>query len=197
MSKIGILGGTFNPIHNGHIMIAKEALKQYELDKVLVMPNHHPKYRTIDGAEDSDRSSMVKLAIESIDGLEYSDIEIAREGATYTVDTLTELHQMYPGDEFYFIMGADSLMYFDKWREPDRIVELAYLLVAIRGEDDRDTCLNKRDTLPYKDKILMLDSPNMPISSSEIRECVRAGEDISDLVPAPVREYIIKHNMYI
>ncbi len=197
MKKIGILGGTFNPIHNGHLLIAKHALIELELDSVLVMPNHHPQYRSIEGVSDEDRINMIKLAIKDEEGFIYSDVEILREGATYTVDTLRQLKELSPDDEFYFIMGADSLMYFDKWRSPDEIVRLSNILVAVRGEDDIDKCLKKIKELGYGNRITMLKSPNTVISSSNIRERVRDGLDIGELVPDSVEDYIIKHGLYI
>ncbi len=197
MSKIGILGGTFNPIHNGHLTIAKHALIEQQLDHVLIMPNHHPQYRSIEGVTDEDRINMIKLAIKYEDGFIYSDVEILREGATYTVDTLRELKSASPKDEFYFIMGADSLMYFDKWRSPDEIIKLANILVAVRGDDDILKCNKKIDELAYDDRITMLKSPNTIISSSDIRDRVRNNLDISELVPESVSEYIVAHGLYI
>ena len=196
MSKIGILGGTFNPIHNGHITIAMHAYKELSLDEVYIMPNHHPQYRSIEGVSDEDRSNMIMLATLDYDGLFYSDIEIKREGATYTVDTLRDIKTNSPDDDYYFIMGADSLMYFDKWREPDEIVKLCDILVAVRGEDDMIRCADKINELGYNN-ITMLKSPNTDISSTDIRNRVRAGMSIDGLVPDCVAEYIHKRRLYI
>ena len=108
--KIGILGGTFDPIHNAHIEIAKNALEQFKLDKVWIMPTPNPPHKdkaNITSVED--RVNMFKLAIENIDGLELCDYEIKKEGKVYSADTLTELKELYPDDKFYFIIGSDSL----------------------------------------------------------------------------------------
>ncbi|MCR4716817.1 MAG: nicotinate-nucleotide adenylyltransferase [Lachnospiraceae bacterium] len=196
MSKVGILGGSFNPIHNGHLAIANEALKSMGLDYILIMPNRNPKYKEILESDNDDRADMVKLAVKNSDKLIYSDLELKREGATYTVDTLRELHKLQPDDEFYFIMGADSLLYFEEWRCPDEIASLAYLLVAIRGDGDYESCIKKRDSFSFADKIIMLNSPDIPISSTDIRNRVKQGLSIDDLVPDSVKEYIIEHDLY-
>ena len=197
MSRVGILGGTFNPIHNGHLIVARHAYSELDLDYVLIIPNHHPQYRSIEDVEDEDRINMIKLAVEGEDAFVYSDIEMAREGATYTVDTLRELKELSPSDSFYFIMGADSLMYFDKWRQSSDIVKLSHILIAVRGDDDIIRCNEKISELGYTDRMTMLKSPNTIISSSYIREYIKAGRDITGLVPDRVRDYILERGLYI
>ncbi len=198
---IGILGGTFNPIHNGHIELGIQALSQYNLDKVLVMPNNKPAYKDVSsGIAHEHRVNMIKLAISDIHGLEYSDFELKRSGITYTSDTLVSLHSMYPNVHWYFIMGGDSIMYFDKWYRPDVIARLATLLVTTRSDTPAETVKEKMDSLrdvyPYAD-IRLEKIHEYDISSSEIRDNVKRGIPIDDDVPAKVRDYILRNQIYI
>ena len=139
MNRIGIMGGTFNPIHKGHIQIAQSAYEQYDLDAVWFMPNHIPAYKATDElVSEIDRLAMVGLAIREIPYFCSSDYELQREGNTYTWETLRGLKGEYPDNDFYFIMGADSLMYFDKWVHPERIVSMAHILVAARDHSSNE-----------------------------------------------------------
>ena len=113
--KIGILGGSFNPVHNGHLELAKQALEQFALDQIWLMPNHIPAYKKWDrSVTNEDRLHMVELAVKDHDRLRCSDLELQRGGVTYTVDTLAQLHEQYPDTEWYFIMGGDSILAFDR-----------------------------------------------------------------------------------
>ena len=136
--KIGILGGTFDPIHNAHIEIAKNALKQFKLDKVWIMPTPNPPHKdNLIIAPQEDRINMIKIAIEKIDGLEFCDYELklGSDDKTYTADTLNKLCEDYPDDKFYFILGSDSLSSFVSWYKPEVIVKKAQLL-AVRRDDE-------------------------------------------------------------
>ena len=136
--KIGIMGGTFNPIHNGHLVLGEMAYEQFGLDKVLLMPNKKPYYKTtLDSISEEDRSEMVRIAASENDHFEFSDIELKRNEITYTVDTLEELTQQFPGNEYYFILGKDSLDYLEKWKDADRIMELTKIIAACRNDLDR------------------------------------------------------------
>ena len=133
--KIGILGGSFNPVHNGHLELAKQALAQFALDQIWLMPNHIPAYKKWDrSVTNEDRLHMLELAVKDHDGLRCSDLELQRGGVTYTIDTLAQLHEQYPDTEWYFIMGGDSILVFDTWREPDRILSLSKLIVTTRDQ---------------------------------------------------------------
>ena len=133
--KIGILGGSFNPVHNGHLELAKQALEQFALDQIWLMPNHIPAYKKWDrSVTNEDRLHMVELAVKDHDGLRCSDLELQRGGVTYTIDTLAQLHEQYPDTEWYFIMGGDSILAFDTWREPDMILSLSKLIVTTRDQ---------------------------------------------------------------
>lgn len=195
--KIGILGGTFDPIHNAHIEIAKNALEQFKLDKVWIMPTPNPPHKdkaTITSVED--RVNMIKLAIENIDGLELCDYEIKKDGKVYSADTLTELKELYSNDKFYFIIGSDSLESFASWRRPEVIVDKAQLLVVKRGEKGSDLDFEKL-VAELEDKFgIMIPSiamDEMYESSTEIR----IGEqNLEHSVPDKVYKYILEHNLY-
>ncbi len=144
MKKIGIMGGTFNPIHYGHLHIAENAFKEFGLDEVLFMPNNTPGYKDNSTlAEASDRVRMIEMAISNYSHFSLNTMEIDRGGVTYTIDTLNTLTSDHPGDKFYFIIGADSLENFLNWREPKKILEHAYILVATRGKVSVEEVVDK------------------------------------------------------
>ncbi|MGN0395570.1 MAG: nicotinate-nucleotide adenylyltransferase [Coprococcus sp.] len=199
--RVGILGGTFNPVHNGHIELALQALNQFDLDKVFMMPNNKPAYKNQDEiiAKD-DRAEMVKLAIRDIEGLEISYTELNRLGLTYTCETLEQLNNMYPDTKWYFIMGGDSIMYFDKWREPEKILRYATLIAAVRADIDKNTIYNKIEELQskYADcNILFEEIRPIDISSSKLREMISEGLDVSEYMNSNVIEYIKEKKLYI
>ncbi|MCQ2513342.1 MAG: nicotinate-nucleotide adenylyltransferase, partial [Lachnospiraceae bacterium] len=134
--KIGILGGTFDPIHYGHLILAETAYDRFHLDKVLIMPAGDPYFKDLDkvGA-DLHRAEMTKIAIWDNPHFEYSDLELKREGNTYTVDTLRILHEEYPNDELFFIIGSDTLYQMEKWNRPEEIFSLATFLTSTRNID--------------------------------------------------------------
>lgn len=196
-SKIGILGGTFNPIHNGHIAIAEAARKELELDHVLVMPSGQPPHkRGLQIASAQDRSNMVQLAIADLQGLTFSDYEISREGYSYSVNTLADFSARY--GIVYFIIGADSLFQIGNWYRPEKVMEYAVLAVAGRDAKSRDELetqalqLRKR----YSARIVFLNCPDTPVSSSAIRKLCAEGKMIDGLVPPTVRDYIIEKGLY-
>ena len=198
--RIGILGGTFNPIHYGHIELGIQALSQFDLDEVLVMPNNKPAYKDVTAEiAASHRIKMIKLAISDIPGLEYSDFEISRPGITYTSDTLEALHSLYPDVHWYFIMGGDSVMYFDKWFRPDVIARLATLIITTRSDTPAESVAGKiadlRSMYPYAD-IRTETIHEYDVSSSQIRANVKTGLPIDDDVPATVKDYILQNHLY-
>lgn len=198
--KIGIMGGTFNPIHFGHLILAEAAYEQYHLDKVLIMPAKEPSHKTIsDTITEEDRVEMVKRAIKGNDHFELSLLEINREGVTYTIDTLTELHEEDSEIEYYFIMGADSLFHFNSWKEPEKILKLTNILVANRDLSTFSALNSQIDYLSdkYDDaNISLLDTPNLEISSHALRKRVRQNLSIKYYVPQSVEEYIKEHGLY-
>lgn len=200
-ASYGILGGTFNPIHNAHIELATAALKQFRLDKVLIMPNNKPAYKSsYDIVSNEDRANMVKLAIQGIDGLEFSDMELNRPGLTYTCDTLELLNMKYPQTDWYFIMGGDSIMYFDKWREPENIVKYATLIASVRDDIDKTIVYSKINELKVKypeSRILFEEMNAIDISSRELREMINMNEDVSFYMDKKVVDYIKDRRLYM
>ena len=199
MRKIGIMGGTFNPIHNGHLALAQAAYEYCCLDEVWFMPSgmsYLKEQRDIVSAKH--RLEMTRLAVESISHFSCSDMEICRDGYTYTVDTLRLLHERYPEDTFYFIMGADSLFGFPNWRCPKEIAALCTLVTVIRDDVDEQKLLAQK-TLVEKTlgaNIIMVPFQKISISSSIIREKFSGGLCTADMLPEKVLEYVKKHGLY-
>lgn len=199
--KIGIMGGTFNPIHNGHIALAEAALQQYQLDCIWFMPSGLPAHKSnseLLSAEE--RFYMVKLALVGKNQFQASSYEIDRPGFTYTADTLTALKKEYPDEEFYFIIGGDSLMKFHHWVKPEVISSHAILLAAGRNGYSRKELKQQAEHLKamFQTKVLFLDMPEYPISSNEIRFLCKKREykKIKNYVPQEVWDYMIKKNLY-
>ena len=196
--KVGILGGTFSPIHYGHLILAETAYDRFGLDKVLIMPAGDPYFKYLKKmAADSHRENMTKLAIAGNPHFEFCDIELKREGNTYTVDTLTELTEANPDDEYFFIVGSDTLFSIEKWYRPNDIFRMAKLLTSCRNIENQE--LTKQiDYLKNKfgAKIYNLYMPNIDISSTDIRDKVKHGMSIRYYTPDPVIEYIQENNLY-
>lgn len=200
MLRIGIYGGAFSPIHNGHVSAAREFIKQMWLDVLLVIPTgDSPHKKMSDGATARERLRMCELAFEGMEGVIVSDMELRRNGKSYTVDTLEEL---YDNDRRLFLLcGTDMLLTLDKWRDPDRIFELCYP-VYIRRESDiaLDEEIVEKVTYyrnKYGKNVVKLKAPVVEVSSSLVRERLEGGEDISDLVPEKVAAYIKEKGLYL
>lgn len=197
--RIGIIGGTFDPIHIGHLIIAQNAVTQYHLDQILFIPTGHSPHKDDKEIEQSaHRLEMIRLSIKNNPDFYFSAMEINAARTSYTYLTLQELHQTYPDWELYFIMGADSLDYLDKWMEPAEICRLATLLVAIRDDLDMNRIKDKATELKrlYEADIRPIITPNVSVSSHNIRERVAKGEPIRYLVTPEVEEYIAHQCLY-
>lgn len=200
MSKVGIMGGTFNPIHLAHVEMGRACLQQQDLDKVLFMPSKNPPHKEKkEILSDKNRADMVRLALSEYDELEFSDFELLRQGTTYTADTLRLLEQKNPNDKYYFIMGADSLLYLDEWYKPDEILKRAVIL-AIGRECSTSSELNekKRELIhifPYAD-IRFVHMEQMLISSSSIRQSIADGVNMQEYVGEDVWNYICDNHLY-
>ncbi len=200
MSDIGILGGTFDPIHNGHLLLGRQALDEYDLDKVWFMPSGQPPHKKDHVITDvSDRCEMVRLAIADEPGFIMSDFEVSRNGYSYTADTIKLLKEEYPDDVFYFIIGADSLFEIETWYHPEEILSEIEILVADReyagdhlSVDEQIDYLSEK----YPCTIERLHCEQVDISSEEIRLLVSDEIEVDDLLPEPVAEYIKTHHLY-
>ena len=198
--KIGIMGGTFDPIHIGHLILGETAYEQFSLDKVLFMPSGNPPHKTQrEGrATDEQRTEMVALAIERNPHFVLSLEEMNPDGYSYTYRTLERLNEENPDTQFYFIIGADSLCNFDKWMEPERICQVANIVVATRNHMD-DSDLD--DKIAYLTKefdgtFLKLDSLNIDVSSGMLREWIRDQRTVKYYIPDEVNDYIEANNIY-
>lgn len=199
MKKIGILGGTLDPIHNGHLIVAQQALEQLNLDNVLIMPSGNPPHKSDKEITNSNlRFEMTKLALSDNDFVTASDFELSREGYIYTADTLKLLKSEISNADLYFILGADSLLYIDEWYKPQQIFDLCEIVVADRANKADD--INKKITelsQKYNNvKIHFINCPLIDISSSEIRDKVKNNKTIKYLVPSSVENFIYKNNLY-
>lgn len=201
MKKIAILGGTFNPIHNGHLKLAENTWRQFSLDEFWFMPAPNPPHkqgRTI--TDYSHRLAMTKLAIKKNSAFVCSDFEAGRSGKSYTSDTLTELTELYPDAEFFFVMGADSFYEFDTWHEPGTILQHAALIVAERDYEKNHLSLNQQAELlrqKYNARIHFIHAEEVDISSEQIRTWLRSGKkNVGKYLPEGVLEYIQAHHLY-
>lgn len=199
MKKIGILGGTFNPIHTGHLILAQQAAQEYGLLKILILPSGISYMKSdihMPGKEI--RADMVKLAIASDPLLEFCGIELDREGNTYTCDTCDELRKLYPDTELYFIIGADTLFSMERWKNIAHVFECFHILAAIRDDASKASMLQKAEELKrkYGAAVHMLHTPNLEISSSEIRRMSAMGKSIRYFVPEKVYDYIKERDLY-
>lgn len=200
--NIGILGGTFNPIHNQHILLAKCAYEQLKLDKVLLMPSGVSYLKKDTGVLPAEiRYKMCSLVAEEIPYLEVSDIEVKRSGNTYTYETLRELYEKDSSGTYYFIAGADTLFMLDKWKEPAYIFEHCVIAVAARLDDMCTEDAIKLKIKEYEGKynavIRLVDINVSDLSSSMIRQMVSEGKDIRPYVPESVAEYIEHNGIYV
>lgn len=197
--RVGILGGTFNPPHHGHLICAQEARIQLDLDEVRLMPVGDPPHRKLEGDENVDghtRHAMAKLAVIGQPGLAVSSAELDREGTSYTVDTLAGLAHQEPDTQFTLIIGADQAMSFGNWREPERIGELADIAVATRVDHNREEALAEVLRATGGKEPVQFEMPQIDISSTLIRDRVYRDATVAHLVPAGVPELIEEAGLY-
>jgi nicotinate-nucleotide adenylyltransferase len=197
--KIGVLGGTFDPVHLGHIMMAEEARKSLGLSEVLLVPAGQPMTRSNERMTSAEhRLLMLRLAAAGSPHLKVSTVEIERPGPSFTVDTITELRRKYGSkDEIFFILGWDSLAQLPIWREPARIVKMCILVAVPRpGWPQPSLKALEKDIPGIAKRVVFLENPRVDISATTIRDKVARGEPIDHLVPGPVAEYIKEHGLY-
>lgn len=205
MKRIGIMGGTFNPIHIGHLTLAQWALDGADLDEVWFIPTGISYMKSPQEESSSqevlpseERLHMTELAIRGNDSFKCLDIEVKREGYTYSYETMEQLKKAYPEDEFFFIAGADCLFAMENWRNPERIFSCATLVASVRGDATMQEMEEKRRYLEqkYQGSIMLLPFLHMSISSTEIRRRVREGRSVRYLVPDSVLAYIKEKEFY-
>lgn len=200
MARIAIMGGTFDPIHNGHLMLGRQACEEYGFDQVWFMPSGHPPHKTDHKVTDAgDRVCMVRLAIRNIPQFACSEFEIRRAGTTYTAETLRLLAEAYPEHRFHFIIGADSFFEIEKWYHPQEIMEQVPLLVACRAYPAASRTMNEQARYlagRYHADIRFLHCQEMDVSSEELRRKVNLGISIRDQVPPAVADYIERRCLY-
>lgn len=198
--KIGILGGTFDPIHNGHLALGRYAKEMFSLDRIWIMPNGNPPHKEEESIESNTkhRVEMVRLAIQDEPGFDLELYEVERKEVNYSYLTMEHFTKEFPEDEFYFIIGADSLFDIEKWRCPERLLKTCVILAAYRDGksrtemDARIVYLNEK----YQADIRLLSMPEVDISSTEIREDMKDQISIKKMVPKSVYEYIVKHQLF-
>ncbi|MEM7816703.1 MAG: nicotinate (nicotinamide) nucleotide adenylyltransferase [Candidatus Aenigmatarchaeota archaeon] len=184
--KIGILGGTFNPPHIGHLILAKEAKEKLGLEKVFFIPTNIPPHKESHNVSAIDRFNMVKLAVEDNKDFEVLDLEIKRGGVSYTIDTVRELKKRFSSYDFYLIIGSDLAKEFSSWKYSSELKKEVRIVVAKR----------KEYPLRMRNNFIVLDIIHIGISSSYIRGLIKKGFSIKYLVPSRVEEYITKHKLY-
>lgn len=197
--RVGVLGGTFDPVHNGHLIIAEEAQAKLGLAKVIFIPAGRPWFK--DGENVSDmgrRLAMLELAVNGNPSFEIDTLELEREGATYTIDTIEELRKrMGEGVELFFILGIDALSELGRWKNPERLAAMCNFATMRRpGFTELDLESMEREVSGVSGKVHILDNVQVDISSSDIRERVERGQSIRYLVPPAVRSYIEEHGLY-
>lgn len=197
--KTGVFGGTFNPVHKGHIMLAEYCMDSVGLDRIIMIPTAVPPHKISNNlASENDRLNMCKLACRGKENFFVSDIEIKRQGKSYTYETLTQLKEIYPDDHLYTIMGADMFLTLNRWKNPEIIFEKSSIITIPRDEE------NKHELENFYNKVLkamgassvILPNPVMSVSSTFIRENLDNFNLISDMLDKGVYGYIIKNNLY-
>jgi nicotinate-nucleotide adenylyltransferase len=196
-ARIGILGGMFNPPHVGHIELARAALQQLELARVLLVPSSIPPHKPViwdPGGEH--RAQMCRLASKHEPRIEVCAVELERPGPSYTVDTLRSIHDSHPDAELTLILGADMAATLDRWREPGEIVELARVAVAQREGVSREQVVGTLRRLGAGERAQFLEMSPRDLSSSQVRRALTSGQPIEPMVGAEVAAYIDEHELY-
>lgn len=197
--KIGVLGGTFDPFHKGHYMMAKSAYEQFGLDEVWIMPNGNPPHKkNLDKTDFKVRCEMVQLAIADASYMKLCNVEGSDDCYHYTYQTLGDFKEKYPEAAFYFIIGADSLNDFPTWRNPQIITTLCTILVACRDESGIEETEKKAEEMMelFGGEILVMHSPKVDAASKDIRRMVSEGVDVSEYLQADVERYVKEHHLY-
>jgi nicotinate-nucleotide adenylyltransferase len=195
--RIGLLGGTFDPIHLGHLAAARAAMDCAALDRLLIIPTGRPPHRDGAVAGADQRLEMSRLAIDGDPRLDVSDIEIRREGLSYTADTLRQLKKEHPADELFLVLGWDAARLFSSWHRPGEVRRLASVVVVTRpGTPAPDAAGLQAAGLDPKTTVLCV-RPTPDISGSALRRAISRGDAVGDRLPEAVARYIAKHRLYM
>ena len=194
--RIGIMGGTLDPVHNGHIMIAQAALEALSLDGMMLLPAGDPPHKSNPTCK-LDRFEMARRAASAVKGMFACGIEIFREGTTYTVDTLRELHRRNPNTQWFYLIGADTLAVLDSWRDFPQVAGLCRFVVAGRAEDEADAVQIERLRTAYGAEFTILPVNGPEISSTEIRSRIARGASVEGMLPEAVEAYIREKGLYL
>lgn len=199
--KIGIMGGTFDPVHNGHLMLGHAAYKAFSLDQIWFMPNGNPPHKKSETIKSTaeDRMKMTSLAIAPFPEFVLQPYEALRAEVSCSYQTMEHFSKIYPDDEFYFIIGADSLMAIETWIHPERIFPTCTILATYRNEVKTKEEMNRQIQYlseKYHAKIRLLETPLMPVSSHELRASLQSGDSVSEYMPVAVCSYIKQHHLY-
>lgn len=197
MSRIALFGGSFNPIHNGHLHLAQTVHQQCGLDRMLLMPSGTAPHKSSDAyAPAADRLAMCRLAAEPYPWLEVSDYELTKPGKSYTVETLRYLHSCFPEDALFLLTGSDMLLSFDSWYCWQEILTLAGLLCVSRGTEPEDVLRQKAAELSSHGQVTVVHAKPLPMSSSQIRHKIELCRKFSCYLPENVVQYIMLHRLY-
>lgn len=199
MRKIGLFGGTFNPIHNGHVRLLNSVMEKIDFDEVIVMPSKIPPHKVAQNlVSGKDRSEMCRLAFEDNEKVTVSDYELKRRGKSYSVYTLRHLNKLYPEDRIYFIMGSDMLLCFDKWYRYEELLERTSIVCISRDDEDTNEKLTAcAEALREKGgEVILLDTEPYELSSTEVRERLQKSLDCSCYLPQKIVQYICGKNLY-
>ena len=194
--RLGILGGTFDPIHTGHLAAGRAAVDCAHLDRVVFVPSALPPHRGVAAASAADRLAMTRLAIDGESRFEVSDVEVARGGLSYTSDTLGELHRSRPADELFLILGWDAARLFKTWHEPERVSELASIVIIARPGLKPPAQADLAAAGLGAARVINCVAHTPDVSASELRQALATGESLAGKLPPAVERYIATHRLY-
>lgn len=197
--KVAVFGGTFNPIHLGHLHLCAECQREYQFQKIILMPDNLPPHKQVQQlATARQRLDMCRLAAEGIPFLEVSDLELRLKGVSYTVQTLRKLTQNFPEVEWHWIIGSDMLYTFHQWYRYEEILSMAKVVAGAREQAEYDKMLSYREQLgPLKNRVEIIRLAAKPLSSTQVRKALETGEPVvRDYLPEQVFSYIREHGLY-
>ncbi len=193
VKKTGIFGGAFNPVHNGHVRLAEEAVKQLKLRRLLIIPTYVSPHKHTELLPFEDRAEMCRRAFGHIPGAEVSDIEVRLGGTSYSINTVRALKEMYPDEQLFLLIGGDMLFSFDKWYKYESLLKETRVCAVAR---DDDSLVDMMEYANEIGRVKVLPTQAVTMSSTQVRETVANGGDISEMVPAGVAEFIREKGLY-